>query len=57
MKQRFRKAGSLARWNQKGKAVREFVFKCVVYFIFFGLPLSVLAFLILGCIWLGKAIF
>ena len=47
----------LARWNRKGNQVMEFFFKCIVYFIFFGLPLALVVFLIFGCVWLGQQVF
>jgi len=37
--------------------IRSFILKLIMYFVVIGLPVSFIAFLVLGCVWLGKQIF
>tara|TARA_B100000029_G_scaffold511032_1_gene603979 strand:+ start:472 stop:591 length:120 start_codon:yes stop_codon:yes gene_type:complete len=37
--------------------MKEFLIKLIVYFVALGLPLAMLAFLMLGVAWLAKQVF
>ena len=37
--------------------MKDFLLKCIVFFIVFGLPLSLMSFFVLGCIWFWKNTF